>query len=96
MSEQLHSFAIHEVQCREMFDKWEAQKPLKDRRRCPDDPMKYMMTGGSGGGLGVGDGYRANMSRSDLDELNAASQRAWSDGVLVKCQHCVRTFLEKL
>ena len=97
MSEQLHSFAIHEVQCREMFDKWEAQKPLKDRRRCPDDPMKYMMTGGSGGGIGVGDGYRANMSRSDLDELNAASQRAWSDGVLVKCQHCVRTFLpEKL
>jgi len=77
-----------------MFDKWEAQKPLKDRRRCPDDPMKYMMTGG---GVGVGDGYRANMSRSDLDELNAASQRAWSDGVLVKCQHCGRTFLpEKL
>ena len=77
-----------------MFDKWEAQKPLKDRRRCPDDPMKYIMTGG---GIGVGDGYRANMSRSDLDELNAASQRAWSDGVLVKCQHCGRTFLpEKL
>lgn len=74
----LHSFAIHEVQCRAMFEKWENQKPPKDRRRCPDDPMR---------------GYDPKMSMKELDKLNTASQQTWSEQALVRCQNCNRTFL---
>lgn len=35
----VHSFAIHEVQCRELFEKREALKPPKERRACPSDPL---------------------------------------------------------
>ena len=78
----LHSFAIHETQCRAMFEKWENQKPAKDRRKCPDDPMR---------------GYNPNMSMKELDKLNADSQQVWSEQALVRCQNCNRTFLpEKL
>lgn len=78
----LHSFVIHEQQCRDLFEKWENQKPPKERRRCPDDPMR---------------GYDPNMSMKDLDRLNAASQQTWSEQALVRCQNCNRTFLpEKL
>jgi len=78
----LHSFAIHETQCRAMFEKWENQKPAKDRRRCPEDPMR---------------GFNPNMSTKELNKLNAESQQVWSDQALVRCQNCNRTFLpEKL
>eukprot|EP01032_Pedospumella_encystans_P032712 gene32712-36935_t len=43
-----------------MFEKWENQKPAKDRRKCPDDPMR---------------GYNPNMSMKELDKLNADSQQ---------------------
>lgn len=63
-----------------MFEKWEAQKPLKDRRKCPIDPMK-------------GISFNPNMSIKELDEINASAQLAWSEQALVKCQNCSRTFL---
>jgi protein-arginine kinase activator protein McsA len=78
----LHSFAIHEVQCREMFEKWESKKPPKERRKCPEDPMK---------------GFHSNMSMKQLDALNAASHQTWTEQALVRCVNCNRTFLpEKL
>lgn len=78
----LHSFPIHEAQCRDLFEKRESQKPPKERRKCPEDPMK---------------GYTPNMSAKALDELNAASYKAWSEQALVRCGNCNRTFLpEKL
>lgn len=78
----LHSFAIHETQCRAMFEKWENQKPVKERRKCPEDPMR---------------GFNPNMSMKELNKLNAESQQVWSDQALVRCQNCNRTFLpEKL
>jgi hypothetical protein len=44
----LHSFAIHEAQCRELFEKREALKPPKERRKCPSDPFAstgYLLNG---------------------------------------------------
>lgn len=38
----IHSFAIHEPQCRELFEKREALKPAKERRKCPADPVAHM------------------------------------------------------
>lgn len=35
----LHSFDIHVVQCRDLFEKREMQKPVKERRSCPQDPF---------------------------------------------------------
>ena len=38
----VHSFAIHITQCQDLFEKREAQKPLKERRSCPTDPTLRM------------------------------------------------------
>ena len=87
----LHSFSIHEKQCRELFEKWESQKPLKERRRCPEDPMKNsnLILGKTSGG--------ERMSTRELNELNDAARKAWSTECLVRCQNCDRSFLpEKL
>ena len=34
----IHSFDIHIVQCRDLFEKRENLKPIKERRKCPEDP----------------------------------------------------------
>lgn len=40
----VHSFEIHIVQCRELFEKREQLKPVKERRRVPDDPLSFKRT----------------------------------------------------
>ena len=82
----VHSFSIHEAQCRDLFEKREEQKPLKERRKCPSDPManEFRAMG-------------ANISGKQLDKLNSAAQQQWSTEVLAECRNCSRRFLpEKL
>ena len=38
----VHSFAIHETQCRDLFNARENQKPPKERKVCPEDPLIQM------------------------------------------------------
>ena len=40
----VHSFAIHEPQCRELFEQRENLKPVKERRPCPVDPAITLKT----------------------------------------------------
>jgi DNA-directed RNA polymerase subunit RPC12/RpoP len=83
----LPGFDNHVQQCRDLFEKREMQKPPKERRTCPTDPMLMNPYPTKGGG-----GY----SQSQLDAMNNASQKAWEQ-TLSRCQHCGRTFLpEKL
>lgn len=35
----LHSFDIHIAQCKELYEKREALKPVKERKPCPNDPL---------------------------------------------------------
>ena len=42
----LHSFDIHVVQCRDLFEKREMQKPVKERRSCPQDPFASLTSKG--------------------------------------------------
>ncbi len=83
----LHSFEIHVTQCRDLFEKRESLKPMKERRKCPTEPLAmaaYTQTSGKNGSI---------MSRKDLDAINAASQQTWTAESLVKCQFCNRAFL---
>lgn len=83
----LPGFDKHVIQCRDLFEKREAQKPPKERRPCPTDPMLHM-SGGYGG--------RDLYDERYLDEANSAAQKAW-ESTLATCQNCGRTFLpEKL
>jgi hypothetical protein len=42
----LHRFDIHVVQCRDLFEKREMQKPVKERRSCPQDPFASLTSKG--------------------------------------------------
>ena len=75
----IHSFPIHEAQCRELFEKREALKPPKERRRCPPDPMAGYYNNGSN-------------TAKDIDEMNDISFKAFNDN-LEPCDICGRTFL---
>ena len=87
----LHSFSIHEPQCRALYEARELTKPEKERRPCPKDPYAE---GGAGGGFPGGKQIR---NRAELDEVNAVAMAAWSTGVLEECRYCGRRFLpEKL
>eukprot|EP01031_Cornospumella_fuschlensis_P036411 gene36411-44170_t len=57
----LPGYDNHVLQCRALFEKREAQKPPKERRQCPPDPMSYMSSGKYG----------------NEEEANAAAMKAW-------------------
>ena len=77
----VHSFAIHEKQCRELFEKREEVKLPRERKKCPSNPM-----------LGI----KLTGSKSDIDAYNAAAAETWTTS-LSECQFCGRRFLpEKL
>ena len=77
----VHSFAIHEKQCRELFEKREATKLPRERKKCPSNPM-----------LGI----KLTGSKSDIDAYNAAAAETWTTS-LSECKFCGRRFLpEKL
>ena len=81
----LHSFAIHETQCRELYEKREELKPPKERRRCPDNPFNGMSMKG------------ITSQRGLMDAMNTAAAEAFTTGVMSSCRYCGRTFLpEKL
>ena len=85
----LHSFAIHENQCRDLFEKREELKPVKERRRCPDNPFNsnVAVLKAAGGGS----------TRGLIDAMNAAASESYNTGMLTACNYCGRTFLpEKL
>ena len=73
-----------------MFEDREKLKPLKERKKVPEDPVKVMMAGKDAekfvGGLNLQD------NRDHLDLINKASQEAFDD-VLDKCENCGRTFI---
>ena len=62
----LHSFAIHITQCRELFEKREALKPAKERRRCPDDPFLN----------------NQHISSMDADAMNDISFKAFNNSLV--------------
>lgn len=77
----IHSFEIHEKQCRELFEKREELKPAKERKSCPPNPM---------GGKKIGS------SIGDIDMYNAAASESYSSA-MSECKFCSRRFLpEKL
>lgn len=78
----LPGYENHVVQCRALFEKREAQKPPKERRQCPPDPMSYMS----------GSGKYASNSDEYMAEANAAAMKAW-ESTLSACQNCGRSFL---
>ena len=81
----LHSFAIHETQCRELYEKREELKPPKERRRCPDNPFNGINMKG------------ITSQRGLMDAMNTAAAEAFETGVMSSCRYCGRTFLpEKL
>ena len=85
----VHSFGIHVAQCQELFEKREALKPAKERRKCPVDPASYFQDMRGEGA--------SKLSGKGLDALNAAAQQKWTEEVLVQCHNCSRRFLpEKL
>lgn len=84
----LPGFDNHVIQCRALFEKREAQKPPKERRSCPQDPMLNEYCAGVSGKFASSDAY--------LDQANAAAQNAW-ESTLSVCRNCNRSFLpEKL
>lgn len=89
----LHSFHIHEPQCRALFESREATKPERERKPCPRDPLLSLSPSGAGGKPGSA----RIRNRAELDEVNAQAMMAWSSGVLEECRFCARRFLpEKL
>lgn len=80
----LHSFPIHEPQCRALFESREAAKPAKDRKPCPVDPLLLMrqsqggLSGRGGRGTGAGQGNEPSLrigSRAELDAVNASAMQ---------------------
>ncbi|RYY69242.1 hypothetical protein EON63_23905 [archaeon] len=78
----LPGYDNHVMQCRALFEKREAQKPPKERRQCPPDPMSYMN----------GSGKYASNSDEYMTEANAAAMKAW-ESTLSACHNCGRSFL---
>lgn len=79
----LPGYAQHVIQCRELFEKREILKPLKERRQCPPDPMMY-----SNSNRGYND--------AELAFANDAAMKSF-ETTLAQCRYCGRTFLpEKL
>ena len=87
----LSSFAIHEPQCRKLFEDREMLKPPKERLKVPEDPVKTMMRGFDSEQRFAG-GLNLQGNREQLDLINKASQEAY-DGNLDKCRNCGRTFI---
>ncbi len=81
----LPGFDNHVVQCRELFEKREMQKPPKERRPCPIDPMLMNP-------YHTGSSSKKGYSSTDLDAINDASQKAWQQ-TLLACRNCGRKFL---
>ncbi len=61
------------------------QKPPKERRPCPIDPMLMNP-------YHTGSSSKKGYSSTDLDAINDASQKAWQQ-TLLACRNCGRKFL---
>ena len=72
---------FHVAQCKDLFTKREAQKPLKERRSTPQDPMLT---------------YGMNMTKMSTAEIDALAMKSF-ETTLAECRFCGRKFLpEKL
>jgi len=81
----LHSFDIHIAQCRDLFEKRENLKPLKERRKCPEDPTANYFNNQNQN--------KRNISSKELDSINIAAMDTWNTESLIKCKYCNRSFL---
>ena len=77
----LPGYDNHVIQCRALFEKREAQKPPKERRQVPPDPMLYMNP-------------RGKYASTDefIAEANTAAMKSF-ETTLSQCRNCGRSFL---
>lgn len=107
----VHSYDIHLKQCKELWVARESQKPKRERRPLPEDPMLGRSPAAAGGAAGTAaadsaaaalqrgspSGKGAQMSSADIAAMNAAAQDTYNNVSLLKCEWCGRSFLaEKL
>jgi hypothetical protein len=89
----INSYEIHLKQCRGLWVAREEQKPLRERKPLPEDPMLKYTSGGET--LPAINGAPAKAMT--LDETNALASQAFNAVALETCKYCGRTFLaEKL
>lgn len=72
----LHSFNIHEEQCRKLFIDRELLKPLKERRKIPDNPFNKTL---------ISD------NKNSVEEMNDIAYTAYTAN-LSSCKYCDRKF----
>lgn len=107
----VHSYDIHLKQCKDLWIAREGQKPKKERRPLPPDPMMARAGGQAvGGEAGIGvdaqssamkressSGRGMQISSADIAAMNAAAQETYNNVSLAQCEWCGRSFLiEKL
>lgn len=78
----LAGYDFHVTQCKDLFIKREMQKPKRERRPVPEDPMLSFQATGLPGGP---------MRQEHLDAFNEHAERAFQ-ATLAPCQFCGRTF----
>ena len=75
------SIDIHVKQCKDLWEKTEAQKPKNERRKCPEEPKTF-------------EEMKINpMGSKAMDEYNDEAFKNYTDNALVPCDICGRTFL---
>lgn len=85
----INSYEIHLKQCKDLWIQREEQKPLKDRKKLPEDPALQFGTSFPS--------IKSGTSKMTLDETNALAASTYNSVALEKCEYCGRTFLaEKL
>eukprot|EP01035_Chromulina_nebulosa_P024025 gene24025-31202_t len=73
------------------------QKPVKERRSCPQDPFASLTSKGGATAELISLSKSGTISSRELDLLNSAAQQVWNTESLVACSFCNRRFLpEKL
>lgn len=108
----VHSYDIHLKQCKDLWIARENQKPKRERKPLPADPMQGRgaerdSPGGGNEGVTMDirpsplrrepSGKGAGMSHADIAAMNAAAQETYNNVSLAKCEWCGRSFLaEKL
>lgn len=78
----LAGYDFHVTQCKDLFIKREMQKPKRERRPVPEDPMLSFQAARQAGG---------GVKQSQLDAYNEHAERSFQ-ATLSPCQFCGRTF----
>ena len=105
----VHSYDIHLKQCKDLWIARENQKPKRERKPLPADPMLALGRARDSpeneGAMDIRPSplrrepsvKGAGMSNADIAAMNAAAQETYNNVSLAKCEWCGRSFLaEKL